>query len=170
MRTRQRDRDTPGPATAWDEILPGLWMGGHYWTGPDGLELAVVERQFDTVVSLVEIPGHGPAPGVEHHCAPIPDGPLAPEHLDAVLRLSAATVTAVRAGRTTLVRCHSGYNRSGLVVAQALITLGCTVEDAVSLIRHRRSPWALHNTLFVDYLTAGLETAYLLTGLGTAGE
>jgi protein-tyrosine phosphatase len=64
-----------------------------------------------------------------------------------------------------LVRCHSGYNRSGLVIGQALITMGYTAADAIALIRDRRSKQALNNALFVDYLTAGLDVARLLTGL-----
>ncbi|MBE1532023.1 protein-tyrosine phosphatase family protein [Actinomadura algeriensis] len=68
-------------------------------------------------------------------------------------------------GRRVLVRCHSGYNRSGLVVAQALVHLGYSVEDAIFLVRFRRSKWALNNSLFVDYLTTGLDVARLLTGL-----
>ncbi|RFS87000.1 protein phosphatase [Actinomadura spongiicola] len=38
-------------------------------------------------------------------------------------------------------------------------------DDAVFLIRYRRSKWALNNHLFVDYLTSGLDVARLLTGL-----
>jgi protein-tyrosine phosphatase len=71
------------------------------------------------------------------------------------------------AGRSTLVRCHAGLNRSGLVVAQALVELGLGVPEAIALIRQRRSPWALNNELFVRYLESGLPTARLLTGLGS---
>lgn len=74
-------------------------------------------------------------------------------------------VAAVRQGRRVLVRCHSGYNRSGLVIVQSLITMGYTAEDAVFLIRYRRSKWALNNQVFVDYLTTGLDVARLLVGL-----
>ncbi len=42
---------------------------------------------------------------------------------------------------------------------------GGTAEEAVRLIRSRRSPWALHNDLFVEYLRAGLVTARLLEEL-----
>ncbi|WP_030717924.1 hypothetical protein [Streptomyces sp. NRRL S-237] len=51
-KTRRRDRDVPGPASPWDEIAPGLWMGGHYWTDPAGeLWPVVVEDEFDLVVA-----------------------------------------------------------------------------------------------------------------------
>ncbi|MBY8878949.1 protein-tyrosine phosphatase family protein [Actinacidiphila acidipaludis] len=165
-RTRQRDRDVPGPGTPWDEIVPGLWMGGHFWTDPAGeLQPAVVDDEFDVVVSLFTRPGHGPAPGTEHLVAEIPDRPLTADQIEAVQGLARATVDAVRGGRTTLVRCHSGYNRSGLVVAQALILLGGDAEGVIRLIRRKRSPWALHNATFRAYLTTGLDVARLLNGL-----
>lgn len=68
------------------------------------------------------------------------------------------------------MRCHSGYNRSGRVVAQALVELGHGTEEAVRLVRERRSPWALNNPVFVDYLNTGLDVAVLLTGLSEWGR
>lgn len=165
MRTRQKERDGRGPDSPWSEIRPGLWMGGHVWVGPDGEERAVVTTQFDLVLSLYVCEGHGPAPGVEHHVAEMPDGPLTAAQIEQVRRLAALATDAVRAGRTTLVRCHAGLNRSGLVVAQALVELGLGVPAAIELIRQRRSPWALNNQLFVEYLESGLEIAQLLSGL-----
>ncbi|MGW4893320.1 protein-tyrosine phosphatase family protein [Kitasatospora sp. NPDC004240] len=166
MRTRQKDRDTPGPQEPWNELRPGLWMGGHYWTDRTGeLRPAVVGAQFDLVVSLYTLPGHGPTPGVRHLVGEMPDGPLTPEQILTAQRLARDTARAVRDGRTVLVRCHSGYNRSGLVAAQALVELGQDVGAAIDLIRRRRSPHALNNALFEQYLVTGLDTAALLCGL-----
>jgi protein-tyrosine phosphatase len=81
------------------------------------------------------------------------------------MRLAEAACTALDAGRRVLVRCYHGYNRSGLVVAHALIRRGRTAEEAIRLIRARRSPWALHNELFTEYLRVGLSTARLLEEL-----
>jgi protein-tyrosine phosphatase len=67
-----------------------------------------------------------------------------------------------------LVRCHVGYNRSGLVVAQALVELGHDSGSAVALVRQRRSPRALNNEVFVAYLRAGLDVAYLLAELDSS--
>jgi protein-tyrosine phosphatase len=165
-KTRQRDRDMPGPPAPWNEIVPGLWMGGHYWTDPAGeLQPAVAGEEFDLVVSLFTRSGHGPRPGVEHLVAKIPDGPLAPGDIAAVQRLARTTAQAVESGRAVLVRCHSGYNRSGLVVVQALVHLGHDTDAAIRLVRQKRSAWALNNALFTDYLATGLDVAYLLTGL-----
>ncbi|MFJ3789789.1 protein phosphatase [Kitasatospora sp. NPDC090091] len=166
MPTRQKDRDTPGPTGRWSEIAPGLWMGGHFITPPGRpLEPVLVEREFDLVVSLFTRAGHGPAPGVEHLVREVPDGPLSAGQLLAVGEAATHTAEAVRQGRRVLVRCHSGYNRSGLVVAQALVELGHPADRAVELIRERRSPWALNNRLFVEYLASGLSTAALPAGL-----
>ncbi|WP_345694945.1 protein phosphatase [Kitasatospora terrestris] len=141
-------------------------MGGHFWTDQAGeLQPAVAGREFDLVISLFTRAGHGPHPGVEHLITEIPDGPLTAEQIHSVQQLALTAAYAVRSGHTVLVRCHSGYNRSGLVVAQALIELGQDTATAIDLIRQRRSPWALNNQTFEQYLTAGLDVAYLLTGL-----
>ncbi|MGW0409840.1 protein-tyrosine phosphatase family protein [Streptomyces collinus] len=166
MRTRGEQPGVPAPDSPWNEIEPGLWMGGHEFRGRSGgLEFAVVRDQFDVVLSLLRLPGHGPGSGTEHHVWPIPDGPLDGTQLAGVMRLARAAQEALDAGRSVLVRCHHGYNRSGLVVAHTLVRRGLTAEEAITLIRVRRSPWALHNELFVEYLTAGLATARLLEEL-----
>ncbi|MDX3249236.1 dual specificity protein phosphatase family protein [Streptomyces sp. ME18-1-4] len=167
MRTRRKQPDVPVPDRPWSEIVPGLWMGGHEFRGSGGeLELAVVRGEFDLVQTLTRArQGHGPDPGVRHHVWPIPDGPLDGTQLAGVIRLAQAAGDAMDEGRTVLVRCYSGYNRSGLVVAHTLVHRGHSTEDAIQLIRSRRSPWALHNELFVEYLRAGLPTARLLEEL-----
>ncbi|CAL9527580.1 hypothetical protein SUDANB58_03975 [Streptomyces sp. enrichment culture] len=166
MRTPGKRPDVPAPDSPWSEIAPGLWMGGHeFRRGAGRLESAVVRNEFDLVQTLLCLPGHGPDPGVEHHVWPIPDGPLDGTQLAGVMRLAEAADTALGAGRKVLVRCYHGYNRSGLVVAQVLIRRGRSAEEAIRLVRARRSPWALHNERFVEYLRAGLSTARLLEDL-----
>ncbi|GAB2857868.1 dual specificity protein phosphatase family protein [Streptomyces deserti] len=166
MRTRGKQPDVPAPDRPWNEIVPGLWMGGHEFRDGSGhLEFAVVRDEFDLVQTLLRLPGYGPDPGVEHHVWPIPDGPLDGTQLAGVIRLAEAACEALDEGRTVLVRCYHGYNRSGLVVAHALMRQGSSAEAAIRLIRSRRSPWALHNELFVAYLRAGLTTARLLEEL-----
>ncbi|MET7595489.1 protein phosphatase [Streptomyces sp. NPDC005481] len=166
MRTRGRQSDVPVPGSPWSEIVPGLWMGGHEFRASSGQhEFAVVHDEFDLVLTLLRLPGHGPDPGVEHHVWPIPDGPLDGTQLAGVMRLAQTASEAVDEGRRVLVRCYHGYNRSGLVVGHALVRAGRAPEDVIQLIRSRRSPWALHNELFVEYLRAGLATARLLEEL-----
>ncbi|WP_350326129.1 protein-tyrosine phosphatase family protein [Streptomyces katrae] len=143
-------------------------MGGHHWTDAlgDG-HAAVVGTEFGLVISLFSRPGHGPDPRVEHLLAEMPDRPLTAGQIHTVQQLARTAAQAVRAGRTVLVRCHSGYNRSGLVVAQALIELGWETTTAVETIRKKRSPMALNNRIFEEYLTTGLDVAQLLSSLDT---
>ncbi|WP_410616359.1 protein phosphatase [Amycolatopsis sp. lyj-109] len=162
MKTRQKDRSNRPPEDPWNEVGPLLWMGGHVRAGA---EPVVVRREFDLVLSLYEREGHGPPPDIEHHFAEMPDGPLTAAQLADVERFAGLAAEAVRAGRRTLVRCHAGLNRSGLVVAQTLVELGLGVPAAIERVRQRRSPWALSNELFVQYLETGLPTARLLAGL-----
>lgn len=160
---RVKYRGEPDPVSAWDEIVPGLFIGGHVRQGPSGEPVpVVVGAEFDVVISLCRSDGHGPPDAVAHYCREIPDGPLTEAQLADVSELAATAAGAVRAGRRVLVRCGSGYNRSGLVVVEALVHLGYRVDDAIFLVRYRRSKRALNNRLFVEYLTTGLEVACLL--------
>ncbi|NEA22267.1 protein phosphatase [Actinomadura bangladeshensis] len=146
-------------------------MGGHHYTAPSGERApAIVTDEFDVVISMYRRDGHGPPDHVEHHYEAMPDRPLTADQLEAVARLADTAVAAVRQGRRVLVRCHSGYNRSGLVIAQSLMEMGYSADDAVYLIRYRRSKWALNNQVFVDYLTTGLDVARLLSGLDSFSE
>ncbi|MFB8178202.1 protein phosphatase [Streptomyces sp. NPDC055966] len=167
MRIRGRQPAVPAPERPWSEIVPGLWMGGHEVRGCSGrAEPVVVRDEFDVVQTLLRLPGHGPDPGVEHHVWPIPDGPLDGTQLAGVMRLAGAANEALDSGRRVLVRCYHGYNRSGLVVAHALVQRGhSSPDEVIQLIRARRSAWALHNELFVEYLRAGLPTVRLLEDL-----
>ncbi|WP_171118294.1 MULTISPECIES: dual specificity protein phosphatase family protein [unclassified Streptomyces] len=166
MRTRRKQPDVPAPDMPWNEIVPGLWMGGHEFKGHSGqLEFAVVRGEFDLVQTLLRLPGHGPDPGVDHQVWPIPDGPLDGTQLAGVIRLAEAACDALDRGRRVLVRCYHGYNRSGLVIAHALMRRGRSAESAIRLIRARRSPWALHNELFVAYLRTELPTVRFLEEL-----
>ncbi|MFJ7781053.1 dual specificity protein phosphatase family protein [Streptomyces yangpuensis] len=170
MKTRQKDRDVPEPDEPWSEVSPGLWMGGHFWTDRTGaVQPAVAAHEFDLVISLFTRAGHGPHPAARHLITELPDGPLTADQIHAVRELARTVALALRDGRTVLVRCHSGYNRSGLVIAQSLIELDCTADAAISLIRQKRSPRALNNETFERYLTTGLDVAYLLSGLDMLG-
>ncbi|WP_067450816.1 protein-tyrosine phosphatase family protein [Actinomadura macra] len=168
---RTRGRGAPDADAPWNEIVPGLWMGGHYYRDAGGERApAIVTDEFDVVISLYRREGHGPAGHVEHHCADMPDALLSSDQLETVCQLAETAVGALRRGLRVLVRCQSGYNRSGLVVAQGLMGMGYSADDAVYIIRYRRSKWALNNQVFVDYLTTGLDVARLLAGLDALSQ
>jgi len=65
----------------------------------------------------------------------------------------AATEVAARAGRTILVTCMAGRNRSGLVTALALNKRGVPPNRAIALIQRNRLD-ALSNPVFVEIIRA----------------
>lgn len=135
----------------WNEVVPGLWQGGHDVRSQDA-SACVVGDEFDLVVSLASREGYGPAPGVEHVVLRLADAALGPEQVARVTEVAGRVAAAVTAGRQVLVRCSGGLNRSGLVVACALTELGHDTEAAIGLVRAARGPWALTNPAFVAHL------------------
>jgi hypothetical protein len=137
----------------WNEVVPGLFMGGHD-VRSQSPHACVVTDEFDLVVSLTAREGYGPSPGVEHVVARLADAVLDPTNAARVRELGATVAAAMNDGRRVLVRCSGGLNRSGVVVAEALVQLGRQPDDAVRAVRRARGPWALTNPGFVAYLSA----------------
>lgn len=52
----------------------------------------------------------------------------------------------------TLIHCQAGLNRSGLVTALVLMRGGKSAEEAIELLRERRSRAVLCNSTFEQYL------------------
>lgn len=96
--------------------------------------------------------------GCETLHAPFYDGPVSQEVSEQAERASAVVARAVRGGDRVLVTCFEGRNRSGLVVALALLRLfpAMSPDAVIRLIKNRR--WApsgysaLTNQDFVDYI------------------
>jgi protein-tyrosine phosphatase len=85
---------------------------------------------------------------------PMDDG----DEVDPTVRQLAVFIASlVTAGRRVLVHCTEGLNRSGVVVARALMAMGLTASDAIDLVRRQRGlsvdgfP-ALGNDAFVAWL------------------
>ena len=53
-----------------------------------------------------------------------------------------------------LVHCQAGLNRSSIVVVRALMLEGMSADEAISLVRTKRSPACLCNDAFEAYLRA----------------
>lgn len=138
-------------AEAWNEVTPGLWQGGHD-VRSQSATACVVGDDFDLVVSLTTRPGYGPADGVEHVVARMADAGIDPATADRLDELAAVVAGAVVDNQRVLVRCSGGLNRSGLVVALALVRAGSDVDSAMALVRAARGPWALTNPGFVAHL------------------
>lgn len=125
----------PWPAT---QIVEGVWQSGHPQPGD----------RWDAVIDL-----DGDQPLLEDVALyvrwPIVDGPV-PEHAPLVA-LADFVADLRRAGKQVLIHCAGGMNRSGLLVAAALVREGMAPQEAIELIRSRR-PGALNNRQFVQHL------------------
>lgn len=139
----------------WDEITPGLWLGGiHCQFGakdaPDGN--AFPKNRFGTVVSLLNAPGYEPGINTDHFTFRIADADLDPEHHTHLDDLASLVETRVQSGQQVLVRCQAGINRSALLVGLVLLRNGWTLDDYLTHVRAVRSPYVLFNRSFVAYL------------------
>jgi protein-tyrosine phosphatase len=135
------------------EVVPGLFLSNKLVEPNDYASLGV-----DAIVALDdwEFTWSPPVPenAIYVHF-PIGDD----EHVDPKTRQVARFVAElVQDGNRTLVHCLQGLNRSALVVARALMFLGRTADEAVTLVRQRRGLdegfGALGNEQFVRWLEA----------------
>lgn len=141
----------------WDEIMPGLFLGGHQCQPANGepgtLGDVVVRNEFDAVVTLCgSYPKFGPPDNVRHLRYHFEDDDLDPVHHDHIEKIAEEVHRVVTSGDKVLVRCWGGMNRSSLVVAMVLMKSGMTAREAMVKIRQTRSPYCLFNESFQDYL------------------
>jgi protein-tyrosine phosphatase len=125
------------------EIVPDLWLGGC----EDGLVLP------DFIAHLVSLyPWESYV--VNHDL----DSSLVVRMYDSVDQAFAqvdgiaAWVNVCRQAGPTLVHCQAGLNRSSLIVTRALVLGGLPVDDAITLVREKRSPVCLCNPSFERWL------------------
>lgn len=148
------------PHDPWNEIIPGLWMGGsRFHERSTGLvREAKAADLFDVVISMNTHFGRDVSPAMGHWSMPINDGELTPPELLKVQYCVDKAVQVVQAGGKILVRCNMGLNRSGLVVALAMLRLGHTPTGAILFIRRERGPDALSNPHFRGYISQAFDT------------
>ena len=141
----------------WSEILPNLWVGGT--DDDDTIEDAVnlhtnrkiTKDDFDAVVTLYA--WAQPVDWlVEELRFGFYDSGISHIDMEALHRAATFAVNQVEAGRKVLIRCQAGLNRSGITAALALIMLGNTPEEAISLLREKRSKYVLINKEFEEFL------------------
>lgn len=128
------------------EIVPGLWQGGC----ENGL---VLPGFFRHLVSLYPWERYK----VRHELAGSVEVRMKDGLGEDMSRITALAgwVNACRADGPVLVSCQAGLNRSSLVTATALMLEGMTADEAIALIREKRSPACLCNPAFEAWLRAG---------------
>ena len=141
------------------EVFPGLILSKRLVEPHDFASLGV-----DAIVALDDWEYTWSPPVPENHLYvhfPIDDGDTVDHKTRQVARLVADFVGS---RHRVLVHCVQGLNRSGIVVARALMFLGYSAAEAIELVRRRRGLdegfGALGNEQFVEWLLleeAGME-------------
>ena len=133
---------TPFDVPFISEITPTMWQGGCQ----DGL---VLPDFITHVVSLYPWEKYTITSGAELHEFKMYDS------LDQSYELVDEIATAVNtfaAQGVVLVHCQAGLNRSSLIACRALMLQGMSADDAIALIREKRSPACLCNPAFETFL------------------
>jgi hypothetical protein len=127
------------------EVVPGLAVADDS-TPPDEL----FAQGFDAVYDVYGPGLHPPADGryVVHRIDDLPWA-VVPDTVDV---LAEEIADLYRQGLRVVITCSTGLNRSALLAARTLISLGHEPADAIDLVRHARGPRALSNRAFVRYL------------------
>jgi hypothetical protein len=153
---------------SWDfplhsEILPGLWVGGTddldtiEYSGNLHAPKAITKKDFDAVVTLYA--WANPVDWmVEEMRFGFYDSDV--DHIDREALASAVGFARRKwqAGKKVLIRCQAGLNRSGLTAALVLMQSGYTADEAITLLRDKRSKYVLCNGEFEAFLRTLNET------------
>jgi hypothetical protein len=141
----------------YSEILPGLFMGGT--ADDDVVDVAKPLRninevqEFDSVVTCYSW-AQPMSWYVHENRFGFADGQMDEKTFAKVNELASWLHGEWKAGKRCLSRCQAGLNRSGILISLVLQKEGYSAEDAISLIRTKRSPYALFNKDFVEKLKA----------------
>jgi hypothetical protein len=139
----------------YSEILPNLYISG---TADEdvvqrgkSLQQLAEPSPFDSIVCLYS---HANSAGyyVREQRYGIADAELDEESIPEILQLADWLHAEWKQGKRVAAKCQAGYNRSGLIIALVLLKEGYSADEAISLIRERRSPNALCNPHFVKFI------------------
>jgi hypothetical protein len=143
------------PLPLYSEILPKLYIGGtddrDVIQNPNRSEALVDCTEFESVVTLYAY-ANPKGWQVSENRYGFPDSRISIQDKQAVRQLSLWLHGEWKSGKCSLARCQAGLNRSSLVVAMVMLLEGFSAEEAIDLIRARRSVDCLFNQSFVDFI------------------
>ena len=139
----------------YSEILPNLFISGTLdeavLSNPRFEENSHGNVPFDACVTL-----YGDSWPMGHFVReqrfPIPDAALQASSETEIRQLAQWLYSQWKLGKRVAGKCQAGWNRSSLVVALVLLQEGYSADDAISLIREKRSQNALCNPDFVRFI------------------
>lgn len=143
MKGIARHGNTPFDVPFISEIGYNLWQGGC----ESGL---ILPKFIKHVVSLYPWERYT----VKHHLESFLEVRMYDSEDQAFeqVEMIASWVNKCRETGPVLVHCQAGLNRSSLVAARALMLSGKTADEAISVLRSKRSPACLCNPSFEGWL------------------
>ena len=139
----------------YSEILPNLFISG---TADEdvvqrgkSLQQLAEPSQFDSIVCLYS---HANSAGyyVREQRYGIADAELDEESIPEILQLADWLHGEWKKNKRVAAKCQAGLNRSSLICCLVLLKEGYSAEDAIKLIREKRSSNALFNPFFVEFI------------------
>ncbi|MEY4078517.1 MAG: hypothetical protein RIS80_286 [Actinomycetota bacterium] len=144
----------------FQEILPGLHLGGTppifdfevnpraEFTEYEGIDYVFTFHKSSSAVV-------GGAVEIRYFFEDDWNFGLDPKDVPTLTRLVDQAYALWKEGNQVLLRCQGGKNRSGLVAASVLMRDGFSADDAIELLRQKRSQDVLFNEHFVEALREG---------------
>jgi hypothetical protein len=144
------------PQELWSEVIPNIFIGGTEDLDTVNYGRALPKfgdaKQFDSVVSLYAY-SNPVGWGIKELRYGFGDGPINQEEIETLREIADWIAGEYVNAKKIGVRCQAGINRSSLCVALFMIrNLNYKADEAIRLIREKRSPDALFNPDFVKFL------------------
>lgn len=138
----------------WSEILTDLWLGGTDDFDTIGFSKRseqIKKADFDTVVTLYAW-AHPVDWFVQELRYGFYDDTSNSFSEKELMHAARFAHDSWKSGKRVLVRCQAGINRSSLVMGIVLMLEGYTADQAISMMRNKRSMAVLMNKSFENYL------------------
>ena len=141
------------PRTLWSEIVDGLWQGG---TAEDDKYAQISEPyitpdKFDAVYTLYAFAN--PVDWfVKEYRYGFMDSYDTGFDVETIREIVVQAHTDWKKGKKVLIRCQAGLNRSGLITALVMIRDGYEPQEAIDIMREKRSGYVLMNPVFEEWI------------------
>jgi hypothetical protein len=133
------------PAEPYSEVIPGLFQASA------ALPPAEMLSMFDVLIDVGGRDRWEGDPDPRYTFLALDDVPFISD-AEMVHTVGERIATLVRLGNHVAVNCLSGVNRSGLLIARALVALGYEPDAAIEAVHKARGPVVLNNQAFVRFL------------------
>jgi protein-tyrosine phosphatase len=134
--------NTPFSVPLFSEVNNMLWQGG--------CPVGEAPQEFAYIINLYPWGVYKTNSTQESHIHTMYDSNTVAD--TRLIEYLADTVNHCRKRGRTLVHCQAGLNRSAFITVLALIRDGMKAEEAIALLRQKRSPAVLCNQAFEKFL------------------